>query len=109
MKFKGTISKIDEGGVRAKTDNPKPHPSGIMPTSMGHYEKLEREWKEAEAQRKEYDIKSSEALVLSLDPKPIIILTPRGVIFDPPTYRYLGDRIEGEVINNEIVNVKIVQ
>lgn len=92
MKFKGTISRIDSEGVKAKMDNESFMPYIVLNSSDPGLKKVVKvnnaRWKEAEAQRREYNLHES--------------------WMDYITCWHIGDRIEGEIINNEIVNVKII-
>lgn len=104
MKF--TITSITEQGVKAKEDNPFKKPIKPNATNIS-YEAIEAErnylnmlgeWQEAEANREEYDVKPSELLKI-----------PDGYVPINGGLEFLvGDEIEGDIINNEIVNVKLI-
>lgn len=113
MKFKGTISKIDSEGVKGKEDN---HWGG-PPTWENVLCSLEQ-WLHTEANRREYDIASStEWFCLACDR----FLESHEINYEEecgtcgnltdrfPEIIQVGDRIEGEIINDQIVNVKICQ
>ena len=107
MKFKGEISKIDEQGVKAKEDNPIEKPKHIEFLQAGWadnpiddvFYKVQA-WKKAEANRKEYEVIGIEDIFKTNKKK---LLTE----WDKPILA-IGDRIEGDIINNEIVNVKLI-
>lgn len=95
MKF--TITSITSEGVKAKTDNPVTKPYVGYPSMLSDAIQYDK-WKEAEANRREYDV-----------PNQGIFQSNEGLIAKINTWYFSkGDRIEGEIINNEIVNVKIV-
>ena len=106
MKFKGEISKIDEQGVKAKEDNTMFRPKSWHEATTQdniHYdvwEKAKMAWQEAEANRKEYEVIGIEDIFKTNKKK---LLTE----WDKPILA-IGDRIEGDIINNEIVNVKLI-
>lgn len=115
MKFKGAISKIDEGGVSAKEDNPIKKPEGIWQSveSTSHLHQLHGQylreldaWQEAEAQRKEYPLETKQDMFT--EKKVIPVDLGYRTSYYPLGFFLEGLRIEGDIINEEIVSVKIV-
>lgn len=89
MKF--TITSITEEGVRGLSDNIAPVPDVTL--NLEVYQRMTFNWREAEANRKEYLIKQKKPFKMSED-------------------RYFllkeGSRIEGDIKDNQIINIKIL-
>ena len=107
MKF--TITSITKEGLRGKMDNPFPKPT--RPTAAtseeeATYYTLLSNWEfVAEANRKEYKIAKTEIIDMTIIEGDFDYrIGNQGISY--PTE--LGDRIDGDIKDNQIINIKIL-